>query len=353
MALLAEADARWIVKDMSERSDKHNVGNWYSSERDMLGEGRERLRTMLEEAELPLELPAEHAQGGWSGRVTKLAKLEGEIIFFDRTVSGVRKPTTVVDVSLTLEWEASPDGGGQALSGTCTCPELSMEALEDGLDTPARLTDGTRAHGDAQCQAVRAAVTAAMAKLLDSVGRGFFQDLHEALRIPPPAIAPPGERPKKAAPKPKPSPPQSPTKAAAPKQPASGSPPSSPSKARAAATSRKANRRAPQKKKGGGVKTSTLIAAAVGLGFVLGTGLLLARWLGGGSSSSSSGSEGGSGGRSGFVSELTPGAARQYAVQPSAPMAGSGGGGAAVPDNPLLGLLSPRSPDMGDLRRRR
>ena len=215
-----------------------------------------------------------------------------------------------------------------------------MEALEDGLDTPARLTDGARAHSDSQCQAVRGAVAAAMAKLLDSVGRGFFQDLHAALSITPPAIAPPGERPKKAAPRPKPSPPQSPTNAGK---------PSSPKTARAAVAPselKKVNRKGAQKKGGGGVKTSTLIAAAFGLGVVVGTGLLIARWLGGGSG-------GGGGGRSGIVSELTPGAARQYSVQPSASVGGGGGGGAAaMPDNPLLGLLSPRGPEMGDLRRR-
>ena len=96
MAKIGEEDPRWIVQDLSARPDKHNVGNWYSSERDMLKEGTARLRAMLENVEQPLPTP----EGDWHVRVTKLARCEGEIIFFDRTVNGVRKPTTVVDVEL-------------------------------------------------------------------------------------------------------------------------------------------------------------------------------------------------------------------------------------------------------------
>jgi ribosomal protein S9 len=178
MAKVGEEDPRWIVKDMNHREDRHNVGKWYSSERDMLKEGTERLRTMLEEVELPLP----ELEGDWGARVLKLASCEGEIIFFDRTVNGVRKPTTVVDVQLKLDWEATLSGGSP-LRGTVACPEISMEALEEGLDVQARIT-ASGGHADAQCQAVRRAVGAAITKLLDSVGRGFFQDLHEALHIP-------------------------------------------------------------------------------------------------------------------------------------------------------------------------
>eukprot|EP01044_Picomonas_judraskeda_P024498 COSAG03_NODE_6777_length_1007_cov_1.008811_2_plen_274_part_01 len=187
MAKIGEEDPRWIVQDLSARPDKHNVGNWYSSERDMLKEGTARLRAMLENVEQPLPT----LEGDWHVRVTKLARCEGEIIFFDRTVNGVRKPTTVVDVELRLEWEAfsctadtKTDRDTDAASekrtcsagGVSTCPELSMGALSEGLTVETRVTDGS---ATSQCPeaSLRGAVTATLTKLLDSVG---------AVSLPPP-----------------------------------------------------------------------------------------------------------------------------------------------------------------------
>ena len=98
-----EQDPRWIVTDMSDRQDKQNVGHWYSSERDLTKEGRARLEGMLQGVDLVglgAELGGGGGEGGWSGSVTSLSGCEGEILFFDRTVNGVRKPTTVVDVQV-------------------------------------------------------------------------------------------------------------------------------------------------------------------------------------------------------------------------------------------------------------
>lgn len=194
MAKLGEEDPRWIVRDMSTRADKHNVGNWYSSERDMLKEGTERLGAMLENVEQSLT----EVEDMWQLRVMKLASCEGEIIFFDRTVNGVRKPTTVVDVQVKLEWEAtldsvSKDDSRATLGGVATCSELSLDALAEGLVIETRVTDGHVATSTSQ-DSVRAAVTASLTKLLDSVGRAFFEDLHNTLDIPPPRIAASHER---------------------------------------------------------------------------------------------------------------------------------------------------------------
>ena len=154
----------------------------------MLKEGTERLRSMLENVEVRLK-------DNWRVRVTKLALCEGEIIFFDRTVNGVRKPTTVVDVQLKLEWEASLSPSASTLGGVSTCSELSIEALSEGLTMETKVTDGSTTSSSAVAAEVRSAVTGGLTELLDTVGRGFFQDLHEALHIPPPAIAVPSDRP--------------------------------------------------------------------------------------------------------------------------------------------------------------
>ena len=335
MAKVGEEDPRWIVKDMNHRDDRHNVGKWYSSERDMLKEGTERLRTMLEEVELPLP----ELEGDWGARVLKLASCEGEIIFFDRTVNGVRKPTTVVDVQLKLDWEATLSGGSP-LRGTVACPEVSMEALEEGLDVQARIT-ASGGHADAQCQAVRRAVGAAITKLLDSVGRGFFQDLHEALHIPPPAIAPAaGARPKpKPKPKPKASPPPSPK--ASPTKAKTRAAPASPSKGRGGgSSSSSSSRKKATTKKGGGVKTSTIIAACVAAGVVIGAGVLISRCFAAAAPAAS-----GSG-------SSRPPAALQPRANGSGRSSGGGGSGttAGELDPATASMLKFLSPDVGQMQ---
>ena len=333
MAKVGEEDPRWIVKDMNHREDRHNVGKWYSSERDMLKEGTERLRTMLEEVELPLP----ELEGDWGARVLKLASCEGEIIFFDRTVNGVRKPTTVVDVQLKLDWEATLSGGSP-LRGTVACPEVSMEALEEGLDVQARIT-ASGGHADAQCQAVRRAVGAAITKLLDSVGRGFFQDLHEALHIPPPAIAPAaGARPKPK-PKPKASPPPSPK--ASPTKAKTRAAPASPSKGRGGgSSSSSSSRKKATTKKGGGVKTSTIIAACVAAGVVIGAGVLISRCFAAAAPAAS-----GSG-------SSRPPAALQPRANGSGRSSGGGGSGttAGELDPATASMLKFLSPDVGQMQ---
>jgi activator of HSP90 ATPase len=333
MAKVGEEDPRWIVKDMNHREDRHNVGKWYSSERDMLKEGTERLRTMLEEVELPLP----ELEGDWGARVLKLASCEGEIIFFDRTVNGVRKPTTVVDVQLKLDWEATLSGGSP-LRGTVACPEISMEALEEGLDVQARIT-ASGGHADAQCQAVRRAVGAAVTKLLDSVGRGFFQDLHEALHIPPPAIAPAaGARPKPK-PKPKASPPPSPK--ASPTKAKTRAAPASPSKGRGGgSSSSSSSRKKATTKKGGGVKTSTIIAACVAAGVVIGAGVLIWRCFAAAAPAAS-----GSG-------SSRPPAALQPRANGSGRSSGGGGSGttAGELDPATASMLKFLSPDVGQMQ---
>eukprot|EP01048_Picozoa_sp_COSAG05_P029693 COSAG05_NODE_9907_length_594_cov_1.040404_1_plen_155_part_10 len=143
MAKVGMEDPRWIVTDMSNMQDKHNVNKWYSSERDMLKEGHARLSKMFGGLSLELEPASACESSVWEAQITCLSACDGEIIFFDRTVNGVRKPTTVVDVQLVFAWEAV--AGSLKVHGTATCAELSGEALSEGLRIETRMGSGAAA----------------------------------------------------------------------------------------------------------------------------------------------------------------------------------------------------------------
>jgi cell division septation protein DedD len=301
----------------------------------MLKEGSDRLRSMLENVEVRLAQPKE----GWLVRVTRLALCEGEIIFFDRTVNGVRKPTTVVDVQLKLEWEASTSTSSEAahstLGGVSTCSELSMEALSEGITMETNVTDDSATY----TAEVRCAVTARLSKLLDAVGRAFFQDLHEALHIPPPAIAPPNERPKpkQARPKPKAS------VAAAPSSSRSSS-----ATANLKLSDRKnvqptKHSRVPkkQKKKVGAPKTSTAFVVCIAAGIVVGVGLLAWRYATSPGPSSSNGN-------SSNLLRPAAGRAQSRGNASGSPQTTRGSAGDAT--GSLLNLLKPQIGPIRDLR---
>ena len=204
MAKVGEGDPRWIVQDMSGRQDAHNVNNWYSTERDMLKQGKARLSVLLAGSEL-------EGCEGWSRvKLSALKSCDGEVIFFDRTVSGVRKPTTLVDLQLGLDWEASGGPAGAAARGTAACGELSKGALEEGLAVSV---------SGAPCE-LRGPLARAIAARLDAAGRQIFEELHDQLNLPRVEIAaftvPP--------PPPRATPPPSPRRRAGPKaEPAKGS----------------------------------------------------------------------------------------------------------------------------------
>jgi hypothetical protein len=160
------------------------VNKWYSSERDMLKEGHGRLKAMFCGADLELSVAAtatasDGVDGRWRGKITQLSGCDGEIIFFDRTVSGVRKPTTVVDVRLTLQWTVEA-AGVQVANGTATCAELSAEALAEGLNIDVRAAGAAPVLAASVVDELQRSIRA----VVDGVGRRFFADLHEALGIP-------------------------------------------------------------------------------------------------------------------------------------------------------------------------
>ena len=168
---------------------------------------------------------------------------------------------------LELRWKASGDASSTPLSGTATCPELSTDSLAQGLAVTARVTSGAAGHADALCESVRAAVGVTVARVLESVGRAFFADLHAELGIPPPVIASPADRPPPAPPpKPKPAnaPKPKPANAPAPKpaKPASGSrSPGSPMAAKAARPGR-SSRPPPARPRRSGAKGWCVLAGA-------------------------------------------------------------------------------------------
>ena len=118
-----------------------------------------------------------------------------------------------------------------------------------------------------------------MARVLESVGRAFFADLHAELGIPPPVIASPADKPPPAPP-PKPKPPPAAANAPAPKpaKPASGSrSPGSPMAAKAARSARP-SRPPPARPRRSGLKGWFVLAGAA----VLGVGVVALLWSGSG-----------------------------------------------------------------------
>ena len=163
MALITEADPRWVVSDLGGAGQ--NVNGWHWEEKDRSKWAKEQLELMCCKMEV--------GAGIKTGKT--FDHFDGTVLLTNRK----GKAGIVCNIELRLPWKADiKDGDGKSVAkgkGVVLVHEISEEALEDGLEIEVSMADGTAE--------MRNAVKIGALKKLSERSAEFISMVKEQLQI--------------------------------------------------------------------------------------------------------------------------------------------------------------------------